>query len=53
MKRGGITVKPQGYEVKSYEPPTIELINVCIEKGFAQSGGNTEGWGETTGGGNF
>ena len=53
MKGNEITTKPQGYELNLYEPPTIEIFNISIEKGFAASGVGTENWNETPGGGNF
>ena len=32
-------------EIKNYEAPQVEIVEVEVEKGFATSGGEYPGWG--------
>jgi hypothetical protein len=46
-------IKSQNCSTRAYTPPLLEIIDVCIEQGFATSYSKNENWNDTPGGGNF
>lgn len=46
-------IKSQNSSARAYTPPLLEIIDVCIEQGFATSYSKNENWNDTPGGGNF
>lgn len=48
-------IKPKSANLKLdvYEPPSVDVLEFSIEKGFALSGGEAERWDEIPGGGSF